>query len=96
VPFLARALAAVGIGYAILVGWSRVYLGVHYPLDIWGGAGIGMAAAGATLLALGTLLRHEGRAANGRNAATEARVPGGQPGPRRGPLEQRKGSDPEL
>jgi membrane-associated phospholipid phosphatase len=96
VPFLARPLAAVGIGYAILVGWSRVYLGVHYPLDIWGGAGIGMAAAGATLLALGTLLRHEGRAANGRNAATEARVPGGQPGPRRGPLEQRKGSDPEL
>ena len=96
VPFLARPLAAVGIGYAVLVGWSRVYLGVHYPLDIWGGAGIGMAVAGATLLALGTLLRYEGRAANGRNAATEARVPGGQPGPRRGPLEQRKGSDPEL
>ena len=97
VPFLARPLAAVGIGYAVLVGWSRVYLGVHYPLDIWGGAGIGMAVAGATLLALGTLLlRHEGRAANGRNAATEARVPGGQPGPRRGPLEQRKRPDPEL
>ena len=81
VPFLARPLAAVGIGYAVLVGWSRVYLGVHYPLDILGGAGIGMAVAGVTLLALGTLLRHEGRAANGRNAAPDARVPGGKPEP---------------
>ena len=34
VPFLARPLAAAGIGYAGLVGWSRVYLGVHYPLDV--------------------------------------------------------------
>ena len=65
VPFLARPLAAAGIGYAVLVGWSRVYLGVHYPLDILGGAGIGMAAGGVILLAAGTLLRHAGRAANG-------------------------------
>jgi glycosyltransferase 2 family protein len=36
VPFLARPLAAAGIGYAVLTGWSRVYLGVHYPLDILG------------------------------------------------------------
>ena len=62
VPFLARPLAAVGIGYAVLVGWSRIYLGVHYPLDILGGAGIGTATGGVILLALGILLR---RAANG-------------------------------
>ena len=68
VPFLARPLAAAGIGYAVLVGWSRIYLGVHYPLDILGGAGIGTATGGVILLALGMLLR---RAANGRNAATE-------------------------
>jgi membrane-associated phospholipid phosphatase len=93
VPFLARPLAATGIGYAVLVGWSRVYLGVHYPLDVLAGAGIGMAVGGVILLALGTLLRHEGRAANGRNAATDARAPGVGPG--RGPPEQPK-RDPEL
>ena len=56
VPFLPRALAGVAIGYAVLVGWSRVYLGVHYPLDILGGAGIGIAVGGVILLALGVLL----------------------------------------
>ena len=78
VPFLPRALAAAGIGYAVLVGWSRVYLGVHYPLDVLAGAGIGMAAGGVILLALGALLRHASRTANGQNAAQG-------PGPRTGP-----------
>jgi membrane-associated phospholipid phosphatase len=32
-PFLPRVLAATGIAYAVLAAWSRVYLGVHYPLD---------------------------------------------------------------
>jgi membrane-associated phospholipid phosphatase len=82
VPFLPRALAGVAIGYAVLVGWSRVYLGVHYPLDILGGAGIGIAVAGAILLALGVLLdHHTGQAANGRNAAG-ARATGPAPEPR--------------
>jgi undecaprenyl-diphosphatase len=57
VPFLARPLAAAGIGYAVLVGWSRVYLGVHYPLDVLAGAGLGLAAGGVILLAVGMLLR---------------------------------------
>jgi undecaprenyl-diphosphatase len=75
-PFLARPLAATGIGYAVLVGWSRVYLGVHYPLDILAGAGIGTAVAGVILLAVGTLLRHQGRTAKGRDA-TGVRAPRG-------------------
>ena len=79
VPFLPRALAVVAIAYAGLVGWSRVYLGVHYPLDVLAGAGIGMAVGGAILLALGLLLHHAGRAPNGQNAAQGA-------GPRAGPL----------
>ena len=91
VPFLARPLAAAGIGYAVLAGWSRVYLGVHYPLDILGGAGIGMAAAAVILLALRTLLRRAGRAANGHNAATEVRAPGAGAEPRRGRKSRRSG-----
>jgi undecaprenyl-diphosphatase len=73
-PFLARPLAAAGIGFAVLVGWSRVYLGVHYPLDVLGGAGIGMTAGGVILLCLGTLLRRAGQAANGDDDAEVPRT----------------------
>jgi len=72
VPFLARMLAAAGITYAILVGWSRVYLGVHYPLDVLAGAGLGMAAGAGALLALMMLLRRTGRSANSHHAAADA------------------------
>ena len=75
VPFLARLLAAAGITYAILVGWSRAYLGVHYPLDVLAGAGIGMAAGGGILLALRMLLRRACRAANSHHASADARAP---------------------
>jgi membrane-associated phospholipid phosphatase len=61
VPFLPRVLAAAAIAYAVLMGWSRVYLGVHYPLDVLGGAAIGMAVGGVILLALGVLLHRAGR-----------------------------------
>jgi undecaprenyl-diphosphatase len=69
VPFLPRALAVVAVAYAVLVGWSRVYLGVHYPLDVLAGAGIGMAVGGAVLLALGVLLDHVGPAAKSQDTA---------------------------
>src|SRR5215467_12465474 len=66
VPFLPRVLAGTAIAYAVLVGWSRVYLGVHYPLDVLAGAGIGMAVGGAVLLALRVLLRRAGQAEQDR------------------------------
>jgi membrane-associated phospholipid phosphatase len=69
VPFMPRVLAGVAIAYAVLVGWSRVYLGVHYPLDVLAGAGIGMAVGGLVLLALGVLLGRAGEAAQSRAAA---------------------------
>jgi membrane-associated phospholipid phosphatase len=81
VPFLARPLAAAGIAYAGLVGWSRVYLGVHYPLDVLAGAGIGMAVGGVILLALQALLRRACRAANGHHAPADAGTPKAGPAP---------------
>jgi membrane-associated phospholipid phosphatase len=81
VPFLPRALAVVGIGYAVLVGWSRVYLGVHYPLDVLGGAGIGMAVGCVILLVLGVLLHPEGRSLNAQNAAHGAGTRASPPPP---------------
>ena len=84
VAFLPRVLAGVAIAYAVLVGWSRVYLGVHYPLDVLAGAGIGMAAGGVILLALGTLLRRAGRAANLQDTAAGRGPPGSAPGPTAG------------
>jgi undecaprenyl-diphosphatase len=42
-PF--RRLTPVFYGIAGLVGYSRVYLGIHYPLDVMGGAAIGILIA---------------------------------------------------
>jgi membrane-associated phospholipid phosphatase len=46
VAFLPRWGAAVAIIYAAVLGWSRIYLGVHYPLDVAAGFGIGCAVGG--------------------------------------------------
>ena len=39
--FLNRSLAAAAIAYAVLVAFSRMYLGVHYPSDVIAGCIIG-------------------------------------------------------
>jgi undecaprenyl-diphosphatase len=41
-PFLPRAISPWLIAYAALVAWSRMFLGVHYPLDVIGGAVLGV------------------------------------------------------
>jgi glycosyltransferase 2 family protein len=81
VPFLPRPVAMVGIAYAAGVGWSRMYLGVHYPLDVLGGAGIGALAGGLVLLALGVLLRRRHPAVAAQPADGDQADPGQ---PRRG------------
>ncbi len=50
IPFLPRSGVVIALVYAALVAWSRVYLGVHYPLDVIGGAGIGLVVGGGALV----------------------------------------------
>jgi len=40
-----KSLAPLFYGIAAVVGYSRVYIGIHYPLDVVGGAGIGLLIA---------------------------------------------------
>ena len=60
-PFLPKPARFVAIAYAILVAWSRVYLGVHYPLDVIAGAGIGLAVGGAVMFVSERRTRRQGR-----------------------------------
>lgn len=50
IPFLPRLGVLVALVYAALVAWSRVFLGVHYPLDVLAGMGLGLMVGGAALL----------------------------------------------
>jgi len=40
-----RRLAPLIFGIAAVVGYSRIYIGIHYPLDVIGGAAIGLLIA---------------------------------------------------
>jgi len=44
-PGVRRLLVSAGIVIALLVAWSRVYLGVHYLTDVIGGVLLGAAGA---------------------------------------------------
>ena len=50
IPYIPRRGVPIVVVYAALVGWSRVYLGAHYPLDVLAGMGLGVAIGGVALL----------------------------------------------
>jgi len=50
-PWMGRAQRSAGLVVAVLVPLNRIYIGAHWPLDIIGGAAVGLVAAALTWLA---------------------------------------------
>jgi undecaprenyl-diphosphatase len=74
-PGMARGAAVItaGIGLVVLIGLSRVYLGVHYMSDVSAGWALGAAAfslCAAVALVISTL-RHNGSGAPAARAAED-------------------------
>ncbi len=49
-PWLDRRWRAAGALAAVLIGLNRMYVGAHFPLDILGGAAVGLVAGGIVLV----------------------------------------------
>jgi undecaprenyl-diphosphatase len=52
-PWLGRGGRVVVVVLVIVVGLTRIYVGAHLPLDVVGGAGLGIAVGGCVRLLMG-------------------------------------------
>jgi membrane-associated phospholipid phosphatase len=59
-PFVSPPVRVVAAGLAGYVSFARVHVGAHLPLDVIGGACMGVAVASAVNLMLGLVLGPEG------------------------------------
>lgn len=73
IAWASRRLAIPAYALAVVVAWSRVYVGVHFPLDVLGGAALGTLMG--TLLVL--LVRGGRFDAGGGSATSTARESSG-------------------
>ena len=56
--YAAPRAAPLFVAFAVAIGFSRVYVGVHYPGDVLAGAAIGIAAGATATLLLAVARRH--------------------------------------
>ena len=54
-----RALGSIALFFCFLVGFSRVYLGVHYPTDIFAGFLLGFSWGGLCVVVTKTFVRRD-------------------------------------
>jgi membrane-associated phospholipid phosphatase len=52
-PYLGRTGRVIAIVAPVVVAVARMYVGAHFPLDVVGGAALGLLVGGAVRLALG-------------------------------------------
>jgi undecaprenyl-diphosphatase len=86
VALLHPRLRAPALALAALIGLSRLYLGVHYPLDVLAGAALGLAVAWAAVAAARAIAqRRSGRSSVSSSGSSSSSAPmpfiAGPPGP---------------